>query len=79
MTMTMRLEEEEDAAEPTEASARISRGKDTFFTIPALLTTDAGGGEHAEEKRFHSEHAREQEDDEVGACRFSRTIRKTTQ
>ena len=52
--MTIGLEEEEDQAEPTEARARISRGKDTFFTMPALFTTTPVPSAAPDGNRFHS-------------------------
>ncbi len=39
MTMTMAWNTKNTDAEPIDARARISRGKDTFFTRPALFTT----------------------------------------
>ena len=39
MTMTMAWKKKKTQAEPTAARARISRGKETFLTMPALLTT----------------------------------------
>ena len=54
MTMTMAWKKKKTQAEPTAASARISRGKDTFFTMPALFTTTPVPVRTPRENRFHS-------------------------
>src|ERR1019366_2059847 len=38
MTITQDWKKKNTDAEPTDANARISRGNETFFTSPALLT-----------------------------------------
>ena len=39
---------------PIAASGRISRGNETFFTSPALLTTDPHAAERPVEKKFQT-------------------------
>ena len=39
ITMTMDWKKKKTQAEPTAARARISRGNETFLTMPALFTT----------------------------------------
>ena len=39
---------------PIAASGRISRGNETFFTRPALATTEVHAPDSPVEKRFHT-------------------------
>ena len=54
ITMTMDWKKKKTQAEPTAASARISRGNETFLTRPALFTTTPVPVRTPGEKRFHS-------------------------
>ena len=54
ITMTMAWKKKKTQAEPTAARARISRGNDTFFTMPALLTTTRYRSARPSWNRFHS-------------------------
>ena len=54
MTITIAWKKKKTQAEPTAARARISRGKETFFTMPALFTTTPVPVSTPSEKRFHS-------------------------
>ena len=52
--MTIDWKKKKTEAVPTEARARISRGKETFFTMPALATTVPVAVCTPTWKRFHS-------------------------
>ena len=54
ITMTMDWKKKNTQADPTAARARISRGNETFFTMPALLTTTPVPVWTPSWKRFHS-------------------------
>jgi hypothetical protein len=58
MTMTMDWKKKKTQAEPTAARARISRGNDTFFTMPALLTMTPVPVSTPSWKRFHTSRPR---------------------
>ncbi len=64
-TITIDWKKKKTQADPTAASERISRGNETFFTMPALLTTTPVPVSTPREKRFHSKQPGEQEDHEV--------------
>lgn len=53
ITMTTDWKKKKTQADPTAAKARISRGNDTFLTMPALLTTTPVPVRTPSEKRFH--------------------------
>ncbi len=52
--MTMAWKKKKTQAEPMAARARISRGNDTFLTMPALFTTTPVPVRTPSEKRFHN-------------------------
>ena len=66
MTITQDWKKKKTQAEPTAARARISRGNDTFLTMPGVVDDHAGPGQHAELEEVPDQQAGEEEDDEVG-------------
>ena len=77
MTMTMAWKKKKTQAEPTAARARISRGNETFFTMPALFTTTPVPVSTPSEKRFHSSSPAKRKMTKFGILLPS-TIWKTT-
>ena len=77
MTITQAWKKKKTQAEPTAARARISRGNDTFFTSPALLTTTPVAVRTPGLEEVPQQQAGEEEDDEVRAS-CSQDERKTT-
>ena len=77
MTITMAWKKKKTQADPTAASERISRGNETFFTMPALLTTTPVPVSTPKEKRFHSSRPANRKITKWG-CLLFRTIEKTT-
>ena len=66
MTITTAWKKKKTQAEPTAARARISRGKATFFTMPALFTTTPVPVSTPSVEEVPHQQPGEQEDDEVG-------------
>ena len=77
MTITIDWKKKNTQAEPTAARARISRGNETFFTMPALLTTTPVPVSTPSEKRFQSSSPAKRKITKSG-CLLPSTIWKTT-
>jgi hypothetical protein len=79
MTMTMAWKKKKTQADPTAANARISRGKDTFFTMPALFTTtpvqvpQQQSGEEVDDEVRHLVVEEDGEHEEVDRQRHGRS------
>ena len=73
MTMTQAWKKKKTPAEPMEARARISRGNDTFFTSPALLTTTPVAVMTPVGKKFQSSRPANKKMTKLGMPFFRRT------